>query len=363
MKNIEIIGNASSFTQALEHLSKLAPLDRPALILGERGTGKELAAERLHYLSNRWDKPFLKINCAALTKDLLESELFGHEAGAFTGASKRKYGRFERANGGTLFMDELGTLSLAAQEKLLRVIEYGEMERLGGEQTIEVDVRIIAATNQDLPKAVKTHEFRADLLDRLSFDVIHLPPLRYRQEDILELAYYFAQRMCGELNQDWFAGFSDGAIQKMENYAWPGNIRELKNVVERSIYRWQDETQPVDDIILDPFQSPFNAINEAEPITESMAEKNIDSEKEANTPELDLAASSGSNNNNLITAYLKGENLTDYLLRVERKLIETALQDTHQHQGKAADALGLSYHQLRGLLKKHKLTGKKMDKP
>lgn len=364
MKNIEIIGNSRAFTQALEHLSQLAPLDRPALILGERGTGKELAAERLHYLSNRWDKPFLKINCAALSKDLLEAELFGHETGAFTGATKRKQGRFERADGGTLFMDELGTLSLAAQEKLLRVIEYGEMERLGGETTIDVDVRIIAATNQDLPKAVKGHQFRADLLDRLSFDVIHLPPLRYRQEDILELAYYFAQRMCHELNREVFVGFSDNALQEMEAYPWPGNIRELKNVIERSIYRWQEEFEPVEKIVFDPFLSPFKPLEETDNGDEASLHTNS-THREENAQEnnsLNESHSSEHPDHVVTTACLGGASLTEYVLNEERKMIEAALDQYQQHQGRAAEALGLSYHQFRGLLKKHQLTGKKEKK-
>jgi psp operon transcriptional activator len=223
-----ILGESLLLTQALEHLSHIAPLDKPVLIVGERGTGKELIAERMHFLSKRWQKPYLKINCAALSESLLESTLFGHEVGSFTGAVKSNKGFFERANEGTLFLDELGAISTRVQEKLLRVIEYGEFERLGGQQTLRCDVRIIGATNADLVDMSKNESFRADLLDRLAFDVINLPPLRYRREDILILAEHFAIAMSRELDREAFMGFSARASQTLFDYNWPGNIRELK---------------------------------------------------------------------------------------------------------------------------------------
>ncbi|GHL72493.1 hypothetical protein ECZU34_02410 [Escherichia coli] len=171
-----LLGEANSFLEVLEQVSHLAPLDKPVLIIGERGTGKELIASRLHYLSSRWQGPFISLNCAALNENLLDSELFGHEAGAFTGAQKRHPGRFERADGGTLFLDELATAPMMVQEKLLRVIEYGELERVGGSQPLQVNVRLVCATNADLPAMVNEGNFRADLLDRLAFDVVQLPP-------------------------------------------------------------------------------------------------------------------------------------------------------------------------------------------
>ena len=186
-----MIGNSTALTRALDQLSHLASINRPILIIGERGTGKELAAERLHYLSARWDAPLIKVNCAAMADSLLDSELFGHEPGAFTGATRTHRGRFERADGGTLFLDELATMSVRLQEKLLRLVEYGEFERLGGQQTLSVDVRVVAATNADLRLLAREKLFREDLLDRLSFDVVHLPSLRHRVEDILELARHF----------------------------------------------------------------------------------------------------------------------------------------------------------------------------
>lgn len=164
-----LLGEANSFLEVLEQVSHLAPLDKPVLIIGERGTGKELIASRLHYLSSRWQGPFISLNCAALNENLLDSELFGHEAGAFTGAQKRHPGRFERADGGTLFLDELATAPMMVQEKLLRVIEYGELERVGGSQPLQVNVRLVCATNADLPAMVNEGTFRADLLDRAGF--------------------------------------------------------------------------------------------------------------------------------------------------------------------------------------------------
>ncbi|MGL4713017.1 MAG: phage shock protein operon transcriptional activator, partial [Shewanella sp.] len=232
-----LIGQSNALLEVLEHVSQIAPLSKPVLIIGERGTGKELIAERLHYLSKRWDQSFIKLNCSSLSENLLESELFGHESGAFTGAKGKHEGRFERADGGTLFLDELANTSGLIQEKLLRVIEYGEFERVGGSKTVQADVRLICAANEDLPSLAEAGEFRADLLDRLAFDVITLPPLRCRPEDIMTLAEYFAIGMARQLKLQLFSGFSAHAIEQLMTHDWPGNIRELKNVVERSVYR------------------------------------------------------------------------------------------------------------------------------
>ena len=249
-----LLGEANSFLEVLEQVSRLAPLNKPVLIIGERGTGKELIANRLHYLSGRWDGPFISLNCAALNENLLDTELFGHEAGAFTGAQKRHPGRFERADGGTLFLDELATAPMLVQEKLLRVIEYGELERVGGSQPLQVNVRLVCATNANLPERVAEETFRADLLDRLAFDVVQLPPLRERRSDIMLLADQFAIQMCRELGLPLFPGFSDYARETLLAYHWPGNIRELKNVVERSVYRHGSSETELDNIIIDPFQ-------------------------------------------------------------------------------------------------------------
>jgi psp operon transcriptional activator len=260
----QLIGESPAFLEVLEHVSRVAPLNRPVLVIGERGTGKELIAARLHYLSGRWDYPLIKMNCAALAESLLETELFGHEAGSFTGAAKRRLGRFELANNGSLFLDELSSTSSGVQEKILRVIEYGEFERVGGSETIQTNVRIIGATNEDLPGLAEDGKFRADLLDRLAFDVITLPPLRERPGDIMTLANHFAIKMSGELGKDLFNGFSDVAHTALLEYPWPGNVRELKNVVERAVYACQDDEQPIFEIVFDPFESPWRPNKETE---------------------------------------------------------------------------------------------------
>ena len=257
----QMIGSSPALLDMMDKISRAAPLDKPMLVIGERGTGKEMIAARLHYLSNRWNSTYQKVNCAALPETLLESELFGYEAGAFTGAQKRRKGRFEVADDGSLFLDEIGTMSAAAQEKLLRVIEYGEFERVGGTETLTVNVRIIAATNIDLPSAADAGEFRHDLLDRLAFDVITVPPLRDRTEDIPALAEHFGMQMASDLEWLQFPGFTNDAMEAMLDYPWPGNIRELKNVVERAIYCAWDGEAPVGDIIFDPFDSPYRPKN------------------------------------------------------------------------------------------------------
>ncbi len=334
-----IIGNSISLTQALEQLSRLAPIQRPVLVIGERGTGKELAAERLHYLSTRWDGPFLKVNCAAIAEQLLESELFGHEPGAFTGATRTHRGRFERADGGTLFLDELGTMSMGLQEKLLRAIEYGEFERLGGQTTIAVDVRVIAATNANLKQMAAEGKFREDLLDRLSFDVVHLPPLRHRLSDVPELAHHFAVQMCSELGWELFQGFTETAARQLLQYPWPGNVRELKNVVERSVSRWNNPDKPVGEVIIDPFDSPYEDWSppSSAPIAVPPAPAEAAS---AAPPALPVRFSRA---------------VADY----EKRLLREALEANDQHQGDTARALGLSYDQLRGLLRKHRLGKRK----
>ncbi len=317
-----LLGEANRFLEVLEQVSRLAPLDKPVLIIGERGTGKELIANRLHYLSSCWQGPFISLNCAALNENLLDSELFGHEAGAFTGAQKRHPGRFERADGGTLFLDELATAPMLVQEKLLRVIEYGELERVGGSQPLQVNVRLVCATNADLPQMVEDGTFRADLLDRLAFDVVQLPPLRERQSDIMLMANHFAIQMCRELGMPLFPGFTEHARETLMGYRWPGNIRELKNVVERSVYRHGSSDIPLDDIIIDPFQ------RQSEP---KAAEKSSQ-----NAPELPL-------------------DLRQFQLDQEKDLLQKSLQQARFNQKQAAELLGLTYHQLRALLKKHQL--------
>lgn len=321
-----LLGESPAFLDLLEHVSRVAVVNKPVLVIGERGTGKELIAARLHYLSPRWQAPLVKLNCATLTEALLETELFGHEAGAFTGASRRHVGRFEQAHGGTLFLDELGTVSMRVQEKVLRAVEYGQFERVGGSETLTVDVRIVGATNGDLPAAVRAGQFRADLLDRLAFDVLTVPPLRVRTGDIMQLAEHFAVAITRELGRDLFAGFAESARAALIEYAWPGNVRELKNVVERSVHRTAVD-EPVDVIVFDPFASPFRPPVETEPDRSSTAA----AEKMIRLP-CDIKSE---------TALL------------EVGLIERALAAARYNQIQAAPLLGLSYHQLRALLRKH----------
>ncbi len=332
-----LIGSSPALLETLEHASRAAGLSRPVLVIGERGTGKELVAERLHYLSPRWEAPFIKLNCATLTESLLETELFGHEAGAFTGATRRHAGRFERADGGSLFLDELATVSMRMQEKILRAIEYGEFERVGGDRTLSADVRVIAATNADLPKLARRGEFRADLLDRLAFDVIPVPPLRERPEDVLELAHHFAIGITRELGREYFAGFSPEAEARLLAHHWPGNVRELKNVVERSVYRHPEADTPVAEIVLHPFGSPWEP-GEEEPAGE------IGSQAEA-----DGSRASGHHPAGL------PEDLDRALATIERDWLEQALSECRYNRRAAAARLGLSYDQLRNRLRKHGL--------
>jgi len=320
-----IIGEAPAFIEMLEHVSRAAPLSKPVLVVGERGTGKELIASRLHFLSNRWEQRVVKVNCAALTESILESELFGHEAGAFTGAVKTHIGHFERADGGTLILDELATISLRMQEKILRTIEYGEIQRVGGNETLQVDVRIVGSTNADLRSLAAEGRFRKDLLDRLAFDVITVPPLRERVEDILPLSHAFAMNMASELKWSFFPGFSSRASSALLRNRWPGNVRELKNTIERTVYRARDPQQPITQISLDPFDSPF-----------SIVESQDLPDRKTPPPRAPLLPT----------------DLTQRLVDTEKSLLEAALEKARFNQRMAADLLGLTYDQFRGKVRK-----------
>ena len=342
----QFIGQSSAFLDAVERASRAAPLNRPVLVVGERGTGKELIAERLHRLSSRWDQPLVTMNCAALPETLIEAELFGHEAGSFTGATKAREGRFEEADGGTLFLDELGTLSQGAQERLLRAVEYGEVTRIGSSRPITVDVRIVAATNENLPKMVDQGRFRADLLDRLCFEVITLPPLRVRDGDIDVLADHFGRRMAAELGWDDWPGFGEIAVRAMENHQWPGNVRELRNVIERAVYRWADPAQPIDYIQFDPFESPWKPA--LSPLRASADEAPV-SPTDNRRYSTDLSQISD-----------PASEIGDFRVATEayeKAVLEQALARARYNQRQTAKALNLSYDQLRHTLKKHDLLG------
>ena len=336
----QFIGQSGAFLDAVERASRAAPMSRPVLVIGERGTGKELIAERLHRLSTRWDEPLVTMNCAALPETLIEAELFGHEAGAFTGATKARAGRFEEADKGTLFLDELGTLSMGAQERLLRAVEYGEVTRIGSSRPIRVDVRIVAATNDNLPELAERGEFRADLLDRLSFEVITLPPLRVREGDVGVLAEYFGRRMAAELDWHMWPGFASHVQRELEDHDWPGNVRELRNVVERAVYRWDNPEEPIGHVVFDPFDSPWKPFTPAH-------RKEIAPRSESGTsdaarlhvgPELDAV-----------------DDLRAAVDAHERTIVEHALGKHRWNQRQTAKELGLSYDQLRHCIKKHGL--------
>ena len=349
-----LIGQSNSFLEVLEQISQIAPLSKPVLIIGERGTGKELVAARLHYLSKRWDQNYLKLNCAALNENLLESELFGYDSGAFTGASKRHEGRFERADNGTLFLDEIANTSGLIQEKLLRVVEYGEFERVGGSRTIKTNARLIAATNEDLPSMAESGEFRADLLDRLAFDVITLPPLRERLDDILVLAEHFAINMARELEFELFSGFTEKAKRALLEYHWPGNIRELKNVVERSVYRCNNPHLPVHELVIDPFESPYRPskrVKTQDRIVTAPEKTTIETSSSITT-EPSKVEQTLQQANATLEFPISLKNLSQ---NYEVDLIKSALANCQYNQKKTADALELTYHQLRGYLKKYNL--------
>ena len=333
-----LVGQSSALLDAVERASRAAALSRSVLVIGERGTGKEMIAERLHRLSPRWEEPLVALNCAALPENLLDAELFGYEPGAFTGAVRARAGRFEEADGGTLFLDEIATLSAAAQERLLRVVEYGQLTRLGSNKPVRVDVRVIGATNEDLPRLADCGRFRADLLDRLSFEVITLPPLRARADDIQLLADHFGRRMAAEIGWSDFPGFTPAIRQALAAHRWPGNVRELKNVVERAVYRWNTPDAAIDAIELDPFASPWRP----PPAPAAAA-----------TPD-----ASAPNTQPPQPAEPDGNGVSDLRAAVdgyEARILAATLERCRFNQRDTAAALSLSYDQLRHALKRHGL--------
>ena len=324
----EALGQSEKFLEFQEKLSRVAPIDRPVLLIGERGTGKELAASRLHFLSPRWQGPLVALNCSALTPSLIESELFGYERGAFTGAERRRAGRFETADKGTLFLDEIGSIPMEVQEKILRVVEYGTFEPVGSSRSIEVDVRIIAATNADLTALAARDRIKRDLLDRLSFEALILPPLREREGDILFLANHFAGRMALELGRKEVPRFDKEAVKAIEGYSWPGNIRELKNVVERAVYR--SDSSRITEVVFDPLRS-----SPPEPLPVAKTATGIRSEKASLEDLLDKP-------------------LKEAIRELRIRLLRKRLIETKYNQRNAARLLGLTYDQFRGLYRKYR---------
>jgi len=307
------VGSSPPFLGVLDKARALSSIPRPVLIRGERGTGKELIAATMHYSGVRRKKPFITVNCAAFSGNLLETEMFGHEKGAFTGADRLKLGRFELADGGTLFLDEIGTMSPEFQEKMLRVLEYQTFERVGGTRPIEVDVRVIAATNADLEAMMEKGGFRRDLYDRLAFETLELPPMRERREDIPLLVDHFAKRFAAEIAMP-MKSFTEAATRALASYAWPGNVRELRNVVERLVYSTQG------DVVEERNLPPEIRHGPAKPMGGGL-----------------------------------GGSFIDRVEGMERDLLERALSEAGGNQKKAATLLNLTYHQFRHYYKKHGL--------
>ena len=333
------IGESEVFLDFQQRIADAAAVDRSVLVIGERGSGKEMAASRLHYLSKRWQKNLVTVNCAALAPTLIESELFGYEQGAFTGANKTRKGRFEEAQGGTLFLDEIGNIPIQVQEKILRVVEYGTYERVGSSVTHEADVRIIGATNADLKQMCREGKFKEDLLDRLSFEVIFIPPLRERGDDILLLANYFAQRMAMECGHEDLPVFSEEVKERLLSYSWPGNVRELKNTIERAVYRSKGDI--ISSIQLDPFENPFNA---AEENNVPVLKKEEKTEELTSVQAVKQVFSFDS---------LPLDSLDRTKEELEENFIRRALQKAGGNQREAAKLMGLTYDQFRGLYRKH----------
>ena len=330
------IGESEVFLDFQRRIADAASVDRSVLVIGERGSGKEMAASRLHYLSKRWQKKLVTVNCAALSPSLIESELFGYEQGAFTGAGKTRKGRFEEAQGGTLFLDEIGSIPMQVQEKILRVVEYGTYERVGSSVTLEADVRIVGATNADLKQLCKEGKFKEDLLDRLSFEVIFIPPLRTRGNDILLLANYFASKMCMENGYDSIPSFSEDVCRQLLSYSWPGNVRELKNTIERAVYR--NRGRQIQQIELDPFINPFSNAKEV---------KQAQPENMATEPKIPESKTENAFEGLPLDSLEKTKN------EIELSFITRALKESGGSQKEAANLMGITYDQFRGLYRKH----------
>jgi transcriptional regulator with PAS, ATPase and Fis domain len=314
----QIIGERKLIRSVFKQIKMVAPTDSTVLILGESGTGKELVATSIHEHSGRKDKPFVKINCVAIPQDLLESELFGHEKGAFTGAVARKIGKFEAADGGTVFLDEIGDMPLRLQAKLLRVLQEREFERVGGTKTIQVDIRFIAATNKDLSELIKLGEFRDDLYYRLNVFTCVIPPLRKRKEDIAPLTHHFLSGYSEKISM------SKEALQALLAYDWPGNVRELKNCLERAA-----------------------VLNEEGYILPKHLPGGVSEQASAEE---------------LLSSLIAGDNLDEKLQNLEKNLILQALYQSGGVQVKAATLLGIKERSLWNRIKKHEIDMEKVKK-
>lgn len=317
----DFIGGSKKIKEVVSRIEKVAATDSSVLITGESGTGKEMVARYIHELSDRKNGAFVKVNCGALTETLLESEMFGHEKGAFTGAVRQRLGRFELADGGTIFLDEIGEISLSTQVKLLRVLQEKEFERVGGEKTIKVDVRIIAATNKDLREEVRCGRFREDLYYRLYIVPIEIPPLRERREDIPELVQFFIKKH-KERTRSSVENISEDAIRLLMRYSWPGNIRELENVIEQTLVLSSGRTIEAEDL-------PFHIKS---PLCEQRNEKG-----------------------SIVSKYSQGMSLDDFLADVEREIIKETLLITNNNKAEASRLLGIKSSALQYKMAKYSL--------
>ena len=365
-----IIGQSTSLAEVFKVLGKVAPTDSTVLVTGESGTGKELLVRALHANSRRADKPFVPINCGAIPKELLESELFGHEKGAFTHAIRSRQGRFEMADGGTIFLDEIGEMELSLQVKILRVLQEKEIERVGGTGCKKVDVRIVAATNRDLEVEVAAGRFREDLYYRLNVIPLHLPPLRQRGNDVLLLARYFLNHFCTKKARDPML-LDETTRRILAAYNWPGNVRELENFMERLSILVDGDTVCMDDLprkildqvgdvsLLPPVVEDAPACEpEAELLAEPTADDGVEQapalalQAEAATP---VAANGAFVWPNLAVLTAQGQNLKDFLDAVESRLIDEALAKAEGVKNQAAELLGIKRTTLIEKLKKRSM--------
>jgi psp operon transcriptional activator PspF len=332
----QIVGDSATLQAVMARIERVAPVPRPVLILGPRGTGKELVARAIHTLSPRASEPFVTINCAAVPESLLESELFGHEEGAFTGATRQKEGKFELADGGTLFLDEIGNMSMEFQAKILRVLEYQRFERVAGSESIQVNVRVIAATNVDLKAAIAAGTFRADLYDRLAFEVLHLPPLADRLEDVPALAVHFLSRFRAEVAGVPARELSADALDRLAQYDYPGNVRELKHIVERAAYLASAEVIGAADVLaaLPPEAKPAARRDSRADLGAALAASGPTGESFDDDP---------------------ARPLPERVDAFEARLCRDALERTRYRQKEAAALLGLTYDQFRQRYRKYNL--------
>ena len=328
-----IVGSSSNMQEIYKMIGQVAPSDVTMLLRGESGTGKELIARAIYHHSLRSNQPFLPVNCAAIPDTLLESELFGHEKGAFTGATSRRIGKLEQSQGGTIFLDEIGDMSLSTQAKLLRVLQEKSFERLGGMETIKVDIRLIVATNKNLEEAISNGKFREDLYYRLNVVTITIPPLRERREDISELVSYFLKKFNRELKKG-IAGITPSAMEKITSYGWPGNVRQLENVLKRAMVLCQGEWILEDHLL---FEKGWEK-REAE---EGLSKKNAEDLLDALFEEFSNAPATSQD--------------LDMISSLERGLILRALQKTKGNQLKAAMLLGIHRSTLRGKMERYNI--------